>query len=107
MNQEQAKHLLPFLQAIAAGKTIQWNDLGDWVDFHPDRWLGPNDIGLKMRIKPKAGWFRVAIFMTDGGSPYVMTYSNCSPDSSNWNDTDAERRPQFHRWATERINYEP
>lgn len=55
MNQQNAHEYLPLVQALADGKTIQFNDGGDWVDvaelntvpYDPDEY----------RIKPKPRTF--------------------------------------------------
>lgn len=51
MNRDEAKQLLPIIQAFADGKTIQWfNDLGDWRDLKEASFHLPPD---KYRIKPE------------------------------------------------------
>jgi hypothetical protein len=55
MNREQAKQLLPIIQAFAEGKTIQYRhgDV-DWVDVAPYSVLDFNDDTSKYRIKPES-----------------------------------------------------
>ncbi len=55
MNREQAKELLPIIQAFAEGKTIQYHhgDV-DWVDVAPYGVLDFNDDTSKYRIKPES-----------------------------------------------------
>lgn len=51
MNRDQAKQLLPIIQAFAEGKTVQWfNDLGDWKNLKEASFHLPPD---RYRIKPE------------------------------------------------------
>jgi hypothetical protein len=52
MNANQAKEWLPFIQAVADGKTIQISMSGGWVDISDV--LGYLDCGVEhLRIKPR------------------------------------------------------
>ena len=54
MNKQQAKELLPVIQAFADGKTIQYYYGGaDWVDVKPNESVDFSDDVLNYRIKPK------------------------------------------------------
>ena len=55
MNRQQAKELLPIIQAFAEGKTIQYRhgDV-DWVDVAPYNALSFSDDASKYRIKSKS-----------------------------------------------------
>lgn len=50
MTREEAKELLPIIQAYAEGKTIQYLDIDfNWKDFDDDDF----SIGISYRIKPE------------------------------------------------------
>ncbi|WP_395009809.1 hypothetical protein, partial [Undibacterium sp.] len=52
MSQEQAKEMLPFIQAVAEGKTIQISMSGGWIDISDV--LGYLECGVEhLRIKPR------------------------------------------------------
>lgn len=52
MNRQQAKELLPIIQAFAEGKTIQYYYGGaDWVDVKPNEAVDFSDNPSKYRIK--------------------------------------------------------
>lgn len=51
MNREEAKELLPIMQAFAEGKTIQYETRDGWIDL--DSLYPHSDILSKYRIKPK------------------------------------------------------
>lgn len=58
MNRQQAKELLPIIQAFAEGKTIQFRCSGEdetscWEDIGPDEAVGFSDDTSKYRIKPE------------------------------------------------------
>lgn len=54
MTREQAKELLPIIQAFAEGKTIQYkNSEGDWEDAAFEENLTFIDAPSKYRIKPE------------------------------------------------------
>lgn len=54
MNRQQAKELLPIIQAFAEGKTIQYYYRGEnWVDVKPNESVDFSDDVSKYRIKPK------------------------------------------------------
>lgn len=60
---EQAKQLLPLIQAMADGKSLQVKDPVGWVDFEPDRLIFcPGEY----RIKPalKEGWVDPDLIIT-------------------------------------------
>lgn len=51
MTREQAKELLPIIQAFAEGKTIQLKKGDNWVDLHEPNFVGCNE--MYYRIKPE------------------------------------------------------
>lgn len=54
MNRQQAKELLPIIQAFAEGKTIQYYYVGaDWVDVKPNESVDFSNDTLNYRIKPE------------------------------------------------------
>lgn len=54
MNRQQAKELLPIIQAYAEGKTIQYYyGGGNWVDVEPNEFVDFSNDVSKYRIKPK------------------------------------------------------
>ena len=53
MTREEAKELLPIIQAFAEGKTIQYKaDHGEWTDLKTDLMCGIAE-SFRYRIKPK------------------------------------------------------
>ena len=53
MTREEAKELLPIIQAYAEGKTIQFLDGGKWADvYETDFYQSPD----KYRIKPESNY---------------------------------------------------
>lgn len=53
MVKEQAKELLPIIQAFAEGKTIQYYIGADWIDVSPDEAVDFSDNPSNYRIKPE------------------------------------------------------
>ena len=53
MIKEQAKELLPIIQAFAEGKTIQYYTGADWIDVDPDEAVDFSDNPSNYRIKPE------------------------------------------------------
>lgn len=56
MNRQQAKELLPIIQAFAEGKTIQYNsEKGNpqWIDVQPNERVDFSQHPSKYRIKPE------------------------------------------------------
>ena len=53
MVKEQAKELLPIIQAFAEGKTIQYYIGADWIDVDPDGAVDFSDNPSNYRIKPE------------------------------------------------------
>lgn len=53
MNRQQAKELLPIMQAFAEGKTIQYYYGDNWVDISPDGAVDFSDNPSNYRIKPE------------------------------------------------------
>jgi hypothetical protein len=52
MNRDEAKALLPIIQAFAEGKVIQYHHrIGDWIDSLPN--FISITVGDKYRIKPE------------------------------------------------------
>lgn len=51
MNREQAKALLPFIQAFSEGKTIQFKSNGKWVDLDSASFMLTPE---RYRIKPES-----------------------------------------------------
>lgn len=55
MNREEAKELLPIIQAFAEGGTVQYNDCGVWVNCADDSALLDTNIEpSRFRIKPES-----------------------------------------------------
>ena len=52
MTREEAKELLPIIQAFAEGKTIEYYDYNDddWIETSTPIW----QVGVKYRIKPES-----------------------------------------------------
>lgn len=89
MTREEAKKLLPFIQAFSEGKTIQWlTGNGEWYD------VLENDIDFefladrktKYRIKPEfkdgdilyaTDWINGYIYINKGSYPIDMRYCYC------------------------------
>ena len=58
MNRQEAKELLPIIQAFAEGKTIQFLCSGEdknsyWEDIEPNESIGFSDDTSKYRVKPE------------------------------------------------------
>lgn len=53
MKRQQAKELLPIIQAFAEGKTIQYYYGDNWVDIRPDTAIDFSDNPSNYRIKPE------------------------------------------------------
>jgi hypothetical protein len=79
MNAQNAKDFLPLVQALADGKTIQFDDGGDWVNvvnlntdsYDPDEY----------RIKPEPRTFAIVRSKLTGDIYSAETYDGNSP---NW-----------------------
>jgi hypothetical protein len=77
MNKNNAKDFLPLVQALADGKTIQFDDGGDWVDvenlitdpYDPDEY----------RIKPSPRTFEL-MRSTESGNVYDMSLNKFNDD---------------------------
>jgi len=98
---EQAKAMLPYMQAIAEGKTVQvkWFD-GDFLD-HTGYMPGCPGKNVEWRIKPSTIKYRVALFY-DTNTSEAWTDLFRSENSAN----DAEKSVYFHRWLTDLIEVE-
>jgi len=98
---EDAKDMIPYLQAIAEGKIVQvkWFD-GDFEDYagvlpgYPEK-------DAEWRIKPKMIKYRVALFY-DAETGEAWTDLFRSENSAN----DAEKSVYFQRWLTDLIEAE-
>ena len=104
MNKEQAKELLPFMQAVADGKTIQVCSLGkNWEDIEMDfgdSFIEKVDLySFRVKPEPKKSWCRLYLMFEDGGF-YVRAINN-SIDEKTYPKT-----ASFHSWITDRIEYE-
>ena len=53
MVKEQAKELLPIIQAFAEGRTVQYYYGADWIDISPDGAVDFSDNPSNYRIKPE------------------------------------------------------
>lgn len=53
MNRDEAKQLLPIIQAYAEGKEVQYRDFGDWNDYDDDCEPDFTDKPAHYRIKPE------------------------------------------------------
>ena len=57
MNRQQAKELLPIIQAFAVGKTIQYNcenENPQWIDVQPNEKVDFSQRPSRYRIKPES-----------------------------------------------------
>jgi hypothetical protein len=101
MNKHNAKDYLPFVQALADGKTIQgllipsgeWCDLQHEMDF---QWPAEQ---YRIKPEPVRGWYRVAL-MTSEKTNWTISVESEEEIAA------AERFPHFIRWLTDRIEYE-
>lgn len=50
MTREETRKLLPIIKAYSEGKTIQFNNFGEWIDLQTPNFNHPAD---KYRIKPE------------------------------------------------------
>ena len=76
MNAQNAKEFLPLIRALADGKTIQYNDEGDWMDTTElmTRACTPEFY----RIKPEPRTFEM--WLSSGGSMYPWeAFPNSQP----------------------------
>jgi hypothetical protein len=71
MNKENAAQFLPLVQALAEGKTIQYNDNGTWRDTHGD-FVAFGNLPEHYRIKPETREFYISF--DNGGQIY-----DCQP----------------------------
>lgn len=74
MNKDNAKEFLPLVQALADGKTIQFNDEGEWVDVEglytdlcePDAYrIKPTPRKFEIWKNKNTGELRVTNFFCD------------------------------------------
>jgi hypothetical protein len=100
---EQAKAMLPYMQAIAEGKIVQvkWfnGQFYDYTEYSP----GYPDKDAEWRIKPDPVTikYRVALFY-DTETGEAWTDVPCYEDGAN----DAEKSVYFQRWLTDLIEVE-
>jgi len=98
---EQAKAMIPYMQAIAEGKTVQVNWLGGDFQDYTGVLPGCHDEDTEWRIKSKMVKYRVALFYdTETGEAWTDVF--CSEDGAN----DAEKSVYFRRWLTDLIEVE-
>lgn len=93
------------IKAFADGKDIQWK-VGiseNWHDFNGDYSEGPwvNDAAL-WRVKPEGPWYRVGLFKYSTEDNTYTALARSEADEVVY-----ESVPQFVRWLTERVSYEP
>lgn len=87
MTREQAKILLPVMQAWSEGKTIQFKTApnADWIDWNND--LSPGyDQDWQWRVKPAAREFWIAFGKADGLVKYI--HSGILPQPNAAEDTE-------------------
>ena len=83
MNKENAHLFLPLVQALAEGKTIQWEAFeGVWTDLEEIDCV--YDDPLCFRIKPEPRTFEV--WLTPAGSMHPISLG-----THGWRETDCER----------------
>jgi hypothetical protein len=99
---EQAKAMLPYIQAIAEGKTVQvkWfdRDFIDYTEYSP----GYPDKDAEWRIKPDPVTIKYCVVLLGvEDAPYwVDTVQTEATESS------AEKSAYFQRWLTDWIEVE-
>lgn len=74
MKRQQAKELLPIIQAFAEGKTIQYYMGASWIDVSPDGAVDFNDNPSNYRIKPDENQLPIKdgdIMMTMGKRAFI------------------------------------
>lgn len=67
MTPELARHILPYVQAIADGKTVQRFIDGDWFDVKKGDILDNYEFRINYREPPKS-FFLLTIFGSDGST---------------------------------------
>ena len=77
MNKDNAAQFLPLVQALADGKTIQYNDAGTWFDMAGESVAFGNEIS-HYRIKPEPQEVTVWITKFSDGSICGLTTSDMS-----------------------------
>lgn len=99
MNKNNARDYLPFVQALAEGKTIQTrNFYEEWIDSSSIAFdAEPNRYRIKP--EPKKQWCRVALFK--GKDDYFTQSLGNLLHEKVW-----EAETGFVRWITDRIEYE-
>ena len=74
MNQEQAQRLLPIVQAIAEGKTVQWREKGaNWEDARSIDFADDLIWAQEFRIKPEQQRLYVVSWFSSGCMCYETT----------------------------------
>lgn len=96
MTPEQAKQLIPIIQAYAEGKSIQIRRDSTWMTVFNPNFQEP---WWEYRIKPEQPWYRVAL-MKDGST------ESAGSNKSDTSEKDVERFSRFDKWLTPRITYE-
>jgi hypothetical protein len=71
MNAQNAKELLPLIQALADGKTIQEEAYGQWLDAECPTFY--REV-CNYRIKPKPRTFKLYIIDTANGETVMTTH---------------------------------
>ena len=60
MNRENAAAFLPLVQALAEGKTIQYNnDVSGWVDVENPSFDGSQPEWFRIKPEPREWWFNI------------------------------------------------
>lgn len=80
MTQEQAKQLLPIIQAFAEGKQIQYKVIDDqWRDLHDTR-FELNVTDYRIKPEPREFWIEIlensVLYKANAKSPHHKTYEN-------------------------------
>jgi len=100
MDKNNAKDYLPFVQALADGKTIQHLSDGEWIDLSQVLFCNEDASEYRIKPEPKKGWYRVALCAnTFNGVRVVYTTTVES-------EVDELDVPDFIKWLTDRVEYE-
>jgi len=74
MNKNNAAQFLPLVQALAEGKTIQYNDNGTWCDMHGDS-IAFGNLPGHYRVKPEAREWKGKISDTRWNSDGIAEFT--------------------------------
>lgn len=103
MNKDTAKDYLPLVQALAEGKTIEYEYIaGKWREVENIDTIGLSPKAYRIKPEPKKQSYRVGLFKDDEG--IFFTYSIDEIMNFDVYET-YETKPTFVRWLTDRIEY--